>query len=105
MNIDIKRVIVIPRKYLQDYGTKGYCVRLRTSVALSLDLQDLDHVPKGYERKIEVFLIRPSANVRVNRSSLAMITWGRLQEFFYPDQLGLVLGETDGVKTLYLLNG
>lgn len=103
MNVIIERSIVIPRKFLEQYGSDGECVHIGRTLASSLGLLGLDgQVDKGYYVKIPAIAqcVEALSAAASNEESGAIMLAHAYKYSLNPDQLGLIILNNGGIRFL-----
>lgn len=101
MNVIIERVLVVPTEYLEDYGMDGHCLHLKVRAVYRMGLENLsDQVNRGDYRKLPVHPIHTACAFLKDESSWIMYNYA-FRMALIPDQLGLVICNVDGIRTLH----
>jgi hypothetical protein len=105
MNVIINRALVVPRSFLEDYGTDSFCLHESRRFLSELGLKDHITIDKGYYAKVEVCAYIPFSlhHSDWDKCSNAMIEFARSSDFD-PDQLGLIATTVDNRKVVYRVN-
>jgi len=102
MHVIIDRVLVISRRHsVESYGLSSQCLCLHKRSVSLLGLQDLVHVIRGDYRKIEVNQSSEVVKYLVSKYSL-LFGHNRAVDDLALDQLGIIIRDTYGLKSLYV---